>query len=190
MFSFTCWKVTSHSPQKWEATWGEPQSLWDCYWGLAPILSPVTVPQATTRCDSPKIASYSFLYLFYSCSGVPLIFFSRSLCTCKTHFIRSISKHREDSWKYDAQLSIFWRNLRCLEMWWNTVFSVDISSQSIQKLMSKRRHIGQQRRSWRLLGILGARPRELPRTEKLGVILASRSNVLVVFRNWNLSSML
>ena len=35
----------------------------------------------------------------------------------------------------------FWWNSRCLEMWWNTIFGVfDISSQSKQKLRSKRRH--------------------------------------------------
>ena len=35
-----------------------------------------------------------------------------------------ISKHGEESWKYNAQQSIFWQSLRCLEMWWNTVLSV------------------------------------------------------------------
>ena len=35
-----------------------------------------------------------------------------------------ISKHREKSWEYDAQRSIFWRNSRCLDSRWNTVSSV------------------------------------------------------------------
>ena len=37
-----------------------------------------------------------------------------------------ISKHREDicSWNYDTQESFFWRTLRCLEVWSNTVLSV------------------------------------------------------------------
>jgi len=34
-----------------------------------------------------------------------------------------ISKHPEESWKYDAH-GVFWRTARCLEMWSNTVLSV------------------------------------------------------------------
>ena len=46
----------------------------------------------------------------------------------------------EKSWKYDAQRSIFLRNSRCLDSRWKTLSRVfDISSQSKQKLRSKRR---------------------------------------------------
>ena len=30
-------------------------------------------------------------------------------------------KHREESWKYDAQRSIFWRTSMCFIWWWNTL---------------------------------------------------------------------
>ena len=30
-------------------------------------------------------------------------------------------KHREESWKYDAKRSIFWRTSMCFIWWWNTV---------------------------------------------------------------------
>ena len=44
--------------------------------------------------------------------------------TRETVFHQDIQTPRRESWKYDAQRSIFWRNSRCLDIWWNSVSSV------------------------------------------------------------------
>ena len=52
-----------------------------------------------------------------------------------------ISKHWEESWKYDAQRSeYFWQNSRCLECDETLSRVFDVSSQSKLKLRSKRRN--------------------------------------------------